>query len=356
MDAFSFSMSGSMVLSVFRKMLRFIQLKITDKYEVPPEIIRIKDTTIATLGNISASVGKPKSKKTFNLSAIVASALSGKEVLYYKANLPVGKEKILYVDTEQSKCHCHKVMARILRLAGLPLDKEPENLKFLMLREYTPDQRRQIVSCAIEEDKRISLVIIDGIRDLLRDINSPGESQDVMGDLMRWTSHYNVHVHTVLHLNKGDDNTRGHIGTELNNKAETVLQITKSQNDSNISEVKAMHIRDKEFEPFAFCINSEALPEIVSEYSINVERKLTVDTIPEELHRQALEEVFLNGDIAKYEELISRLQRSYSKVNYKRGKNKINDLLKYLSGRNIIEKTADGYHYNPDFDSLQTDE
>lgn len=76
---------------------------------------------------------------------------------------------------------------------------------------------------------------------------------------MRWTSHYNVHVHTVLHLNKGDDNTRGHIGTELNNKAETVLQITKSQNDSNISEVKAMHIRDKEFEPFAFCINSEAL-------------------------------------------------------------------------------------------------
>ena len=135
MDAFSFSMSGAMDLSVFRKMLRFIQLKITDKYEVQPEIIRIKDTTIATLGNISASVGKPKSKKTFNVSAIVASALSGKEVLYYKANLPVGKEKILYVDTEQSKCHCHKVMARILRLAGLTLDKEPENLKFLMLRE-----------------------------------------------------------------------------------------------------------------------------------------------------------------------------------------------------------------------------
>ena len=43
----------------------------------------------------------------------------------------------------------------------------------------------------------------------------------------------------MLHLNKGDDNTRGHIGTELNNKAETVLQITKSTQDGNISEVKA---------------------------------------------------------------------------------------------------------------------
>ena len=36
--------------------------------------------TIATLGNFSASTGKPKSKKTFNVSAIVASALSGKEL------------------------------------------------------------------------------------------------------------------------------------------------------------------------------------------------------------------------------------------------------------------------------------
>ena len=95
-------------------------------------------------------------------------------------------------------------MARILRLTGLPLDKEPENLKFLMLREYTPDQRRQIVSCAIEEDKRISLVIIDGIRDLFETLTVQGRIWDVMGDLMRWTSHYNVHVHTVLHLNKGD--------------------------------------------------------------------------------------------------------------------------------------------------------
>ena len=32
----------------------------------------------------------------------------------------------------------------------------------------------------------------------------------------------------MLHLNKGDNNVRGHIGTEMSNKAETVLVITKS--------------------------------------------------------------------------------------------------------------------------------
>ena len=73
---------------------------------------------------------KPKSKKTFNISAIVAAALKNDEVLQYSAFLPENKRKILYVDTEQSKYHCHKVMERIMRLAGLPTDKDREDFIF----------------------------------------------------------------------------------------------------------------------------------------------------------------------------------------------------------------------------------
>ena len=82
---------------------------------------------------------------------------------------------------------------------------------------------------------------------------------------MRWTSKYNLHIHTVLHLNKADDNVRGHIGTELNHKAETILQITKNENDGNVSEVHATLIRDKEFPPFAFIINEDGLPELADD-------------------------------------------------------------------------------------------
>ncbi len=49
----------------------------------------------------------------------------------------------------------------------------------------------------------IGLVIIDGIRDLMYDINSPSESSELINLLMRWSSEYNLHIHTVLHLNKG---------------------------------------------------------------------------------------------------------------------------------------------------------
>lgn len=67
------------------------QIKATDTYETPPQIIWIDNSTIATLGNFSASTGKAKSKKTFNVSALVAASLAGKQVLNYRAHLPEGK-------------------------------------------------------------------------------------------------------------------------------------------------------------------------------------------------------------------------------------------------------------------------
>ena len=60
--------------SVYEQILQFIRLRVTETYAFPPEIVRVDDITIATLGNFSASVGKPKSKKTFNITAIVAAA------------------------------------------------------------------------------------------------------------------------------------------------------------------------------------------------------------------------------------------------------------------------------------------
>ena len=134
----------------FAALWKTIHLKVTDTYEVPPEILWVNGSTIGTLGNFSASTGKAKSKKTFNISAIVAAALKNDEVLKYSAYLPPNKRKILYVDTEQSKYHCHKVMERILRLAGLPTDKDVDDFVFIVLREQTPDKRKQIIGYMLE--------------------------------------------------------------------------------------------------------------------------------------------------------------------------------------------------------------
>lgn len=110
---------------------------------------------------------------------------------------------------------------------GLPTTTDNENLDFICLREYTPAVRIGVIDYALRQNKGYGLVIIDGIRDLMLDINSTSESVEVINKMMEWSSKYDLHIHCVLHLNKGDNNVRGHIGTEMSNKAETVLVITK---------------------------------------------------------------------------------------------------------------------------------
>lgn len=55
------------------QMLREATIRPTDTYDMPPQIIWIDDSVISTLGNFSASVGKAKAKKTFNVSAYAAA-------------------------------------------------------------------------------------------------------------------------------------------------------------------------------------------------------------------------------------------------------------------------------------------
>lgn len=124
-------------------------VNVTSAYEQSPVVLMVDDSVIGTLGNFSASIGKAKSKKTFNVSAIVASALRGSTILHYRSTFPQDKRMVLYVDTEQGRYHCQNVLKRILRLADLPENKEPDNLVMLALRKYSPDMRLAIVEQAI---------------------------------------------------------------------------------------------------------------------------------------------------------------------------------------------------------------
>ncbi|KAB4308654.1 AAA family ATPase [Bacteroides thetaiotaomicron] len=310
------------------------QIKATDTYVTPPQIIWIDNSTIATLGNFSASTGKAKAKKTFNVSAIVAASLAGRQVLNYRAHLPEGKRRILYVDTEQSRFHCHNVLERILRLAGLPTTTDNENLDFICLREYTPAVRIEVIDYALRQNKGYGLVIIDGIRDLMLDINNAGESVEVINRMMEWSSRYDLHIHCVLHLNKGDNNVRGHIGTEMSNKAETVLVISKSNENPGISEVHALHIREKEFKPFAFTINETGLPVIAEVHSFGEPPKPKARTgfteLSIEQHREALSAAFGEKPIRGFDNLLQSLMVSYEAIGFKRGRSVMIKLMQYL--------------------------
>ena len=323
------------------------EIKATDKVTIPPKILFVGDCTIATFGNFSASTGKAKSKKTFNISAMVAAAVTNTTVLNYRACLPEGKRKILYFDTEQSKYHCHNVLERIYKLSGLSVKKDDPRLLFWGLREYTPKLRIALIDYALRKHQEVGLVIIDGLRDLMYDINNGKEATDVMTVLMAWTSVYDLHIHTVLHLNKNDNNPRGHIGTELENKAETVLIISKNLQNNSISEVRPMHMRDKEFSTFAFHIDDNKLPVLDNGISVTVvkRREKSLVSLDNEVHQEILSKAFKSNSPTRYSDLVEMVSRAYEDAGYKRGTNGIKDLLKLLSGKGIIVKQDDAYIY-----------
>lgn len=200
-------------------------------------------------------------------------------------------------------------------------------------------------------------MVIDGIRDFLYDINSPGESTDIISKFMQWTDDRQIHIHTVLHQNKNDEHARGHIGTELNNKAETIMQVEVDKEDKTVSVVEAVHIRDREFEPFAFRINEEAMPEPV-EFYLPKEKKTGRPTkgpfdpdkeIPKNVHRPALDTVFANGNISNYDDYIERLKEGYGLQGIKLGYNKAVKVATLLSDKQMVIKEGKDYAFNPEY-------
>ena len=332
------------------------RISMTEEYDTGAVVIQVDGIPIGTLGNFSASIGKAKSKKTFNVSAMTAAALSGKKVLMYEVSLPEDKNKILYVDTEQSKAHCKKTLARILALANLPDSTDNDRLEFLSLRKYTPKERIEIIECALATTEGIGLVIIDGVRDLLFDINAPLEATQITSILMRWTDEYQIHIHTVLHQNKGDENARGHIGTEINNKAETIIKVEKEKPDENISKVSAVFTRAQTFPTFAFRINDHILPELVEDYVSEPKKagrppKKEFDPyfdIKQEHHETALERIFpTTTDELNYEELQDRLVEEFRSILGSFNKNKAAAEITFLRNkRMVVQDNGKLYRYN----------
>ena len=89
-------------------------------------------------------------------------------------------------------------------------------------------ERRALLTEAVTRCKP-DLVIVDGIRDLVNDINDGVLAQEVMEELLHLATAGNCCIVCVLHQNKSgeDRNLRGWIGTELMNKAFEVYACEK---------------------------------------------------------------------------------------------------------------------------------
>lgn len=229
----------------------------------PPNVLTVNGISWGTMGDFSYIYGKAKTKKTFCTSIAVSASVGGKWGMF-EGKLPEDKRKVVLFDTEQSDYHVFNVANRVTRMIGHK--GIHENLDVLKLRGHSVMECRAIISAYLEMTPNVGLAVIDGIRELVVDINSQEEATDVVGLLMNWTQKSGCHIICVLHENKNNSNPRGALGTEVLNKCCTAINITLDKKNPKISLVDVQDSRDMPFEPFAFTVNEKVLPEVLHDW------------------------------------------------------------------------------------------
>jgi len=276
-----------------------IQHLIPQGVEVPePEVtFEIDSIPLFTRKSVSLLIAKAKAGKTTVAAWIIAQILQ-------KGNM-----RVLWIDTEQGLYYGSRTQHWILAIAKM---ETCENLNYFDLKTRPPHVRVEMVNKLIERGT-YGMIVIDGIRDLVTDINSPEQATMVATDLMRWAEEFNVHILTILHQNKSDSNARGHLGTELVNKAETVIKVSNETGDV-VAEPE--YSRGEPFQPFALSRGEYGIPFRIDGWiqstTSNKKRLLQPNEVSTVQHQRILMDVFKGGFKPKLGELKTRLSNCYS--------------------------------------------
>jgi hypothetical protein len=273
----------------------------------PPDdipILNIEKIPVLIQGNHTVIVGKKKSRKTLFLVWLLSQ---------FKGN-------VLFFDTEQGRKHVWLIRQKIKQLNGT-------DLPVFFLRGMSPKDRRDFIYQTVKLwEARPQVVVIDGIRDLMSNINDPDESTELIVWLETLIKEFNCGVLNVLHLNKTDNNARGHIGTELGNKSFMVVEVEKDS-QTGVSVVKCADSRDEPFENFAFTHGAEGLPELVGMPS---KGRVLTEAQQRDLIKHSFDEQVLS-----YAELVEAV-----KLNFDIGLNKAKGLVEGYVRKGWIVKSG----------------
>ena len=236
--------------------------RITADKELPPMefLLKLFDVPCCPRGELVAFTGKAKSGKTFVMSMMMAAASAAEALAFRRTTFePL---QVLWIDTEQSDQSTQDILRnRLIQMvvssppklggargglkertdslvqttppAGTPPDSGgesfPEGLYDIFnVRTESWQERLPLLMAAIDMC-RPDLVILDGVRDLVDDINNGQLAHDVTERLMRVAQQARCCIVCVIHQNKAaeDRTLRGSIGTELTNKAFEVYECEK---------------------------------------------------------------------------------------------------------------------------------
>lgn len=255
---------------ISEKLAKF-RVNVDDEVPMPEIVLSICDVDsnnkrmVMTRENISCVTAQAKVGKTF-LVKLIVSAILKRGIFQNRllSELPEGRDKILYIDTEQSKYHVKLGLSQIKEMLGSDKEHELSRMQVYQFDAVSTAQRYEFVRWLIYNTNP-DFVVLDGISDLALDTNNLKEADELVTNLRIWATENNCHICNVIHQNPNDLQTKmkGHLGTKLQDKSEIVIGVSVDKENDTNRIVQSLASRNRRPDPFEFTINENGMPEIL---------------------------------------------------------------------------------------------
>ena len=191
---------------------------------------------VSTPGNLPNIIAQAKAGKSAFVGSLIAAAIAadqkieGADTLGVTATAP-GQKILIHFDTEQSVFDHDQLVRRAMSRAGA--DSMPDWLWSYPLAGFGAEELRNMLTVAMwaaSERGGVFAAIVDGTADLVSDVNDAEECNGLVSHLHALAIRYDCPIVNVIHENPGANfgKMRGHLGSQLERKAESNIRMTKA--------------------------------------------------------------------------------------------------------------------------------
>jgi hypothetical protein len=206
-----------------------------------------------TINVIQGQAGVHKSRLAENIcAAFLKKDNCLNELLGFNRTKIENNHTVVYVDTERNLSEQLPFALQSIQMkAGYELGDHPENFEYISLMQIDRKDRFKTLNEYLDLIRQKSsnplFIVLDVSTDCIDDFNKTDKSMELIDLMNRAINAYNVIFLCIIHENPKSEKARGHFGTELMNKASTVMQVgfekDANQNDTDIIRVKYLKCR-----------------------------------------------------------------------------------------------------------------
>lgn len=214
-----------------------------------------------TINVIQGKAGVHKSRLAETICAsLLKTPESNRDLLDFKRSI-LSRYAVCYVDTERNLSDQLPYSLQQIQLkAGYTIQDHPYGFDYISLLEFAREERFEMLNMYIDHIRKKFpmhlFIVLDVITDCVFNFNDTKDSMKLIDMMNQTINRYDVTFLALIHENPGNtDKARGHLGTEILNKASTVVQIgfEKDAENHNTNLIKVAYLKcrsSKKHDPF----------------------------------------------------------------------------------------------------------